>query len=198
MRKMQHLFCQLFLALLITLAMLSYSQKVIAQKTEVKFINQKSLGAFVSTGFALYAIENGEKYQPILIGGVLHLPFYQTHGKFNVAIDLMPQFGIVPYNNKMEYEFGFNFIFNFGFQVTENSILSISIGSGPHYITSSNDRQAPGFIFSDHLNIGYRHKFKSWQAGFSSGIRHVSNAGLEEPNLGIDSLGVGISVAKLF
>lgn len=178
--------------LLTFLSVNSFSQ------SNIKYINEKSIGAFTSTGFPLYDLEEDVQYHPSIIGGVLHLPLYQTKSNFNIAIEVMPQVGFVAYNNSMEYELGLNVIFAFGYQVSENSIISINIGSGPHYITATINRQATGFIFSDHLNIGFRQRFNSWQAGLSAGIRHISNAGLEEPNLGIENIGVGLSVAKLF
>ncbi len=167
-------------------------------QTVPKFINQKSVGGFISTGFPLYTLQESTTYQPLLMGGAVHLPLYQTKGRFNIALDLAPQVGFVPYQNGMEYEFGLNFIFSFGFQVGENSILSANIGTGPHYITAAIERQASGFIFSDHFNIAYKKRIKNLQLGFTVGIRHISNAGLKEPNLGIENVGLGLSLAKLF
>ncbi|MCF6352359.1 MAG: acyloxyacyl hydrolase [Cyclobacteriaceae bacterium] len=161
-----------------------------------KFINQKTIGGFISTGFPLYKLEEGTTYQPLIIGGALHLPFYQTKSRFNIALDIAPQVGFVPYKNKVEYEFGLNFIIAFGFQIGENSILSINVGAGPHYITAAIERQASGFIFSDHFNIAYKKKINTWQLGVTAGIRHISNAGLEEPNLGIENIGLGFSLGK--
>lgn len=184
--------------LLILLSLLFLLPPNSLAQPQKKYINQKSVGGFISTGFPLYLLEEGTKYQPLILGGALHLPFYQTKGKFNIAFDLMPQFGFVPYSNDMEYEFGLNLSFAFGYQVAKNSIISINIGTGPHYITAIIERQASGFIFSDHFNLGFRQGFNSWQAGVSVGIRHVSNAGFEEPNLGIENIGIGISAAKLF
>ncbi len=184
------------LQVLALLMIFTYSNLVAQEDT--KFINLKSIGGFISTGIAMYELEEGVQYQPIIIGGAVHLPFYQTKGIFNIALDLTPQVGFVPYQDGMEYEFGLNFIFAFGFQVGSNSILSINLGSGPHYITAIIDRQASGFIFSDHFNIAYKRKINTWQLGFTVGIRHISNAGFEEPNLGIENIGVRVSLARLF
>ncbi len=178
------------------LVVVLFSTNALAQE-EAKFINKKTIGGFISTGFPLYKLEEGTQYQPIIIGGAMHLPFYQTKGRFNIALDLAPQIGFVPYPNKMEYEFGLNFIIAFGFQIGDNSILSINVGAGPHYITAAIERQAAGFIFSDHLNIAYKKKINTWQLGVTAGIRHISNAGFEEPNLGIENIGLGLSLAKL-
>jgi len=165
---------------------------------ESKFINQKSIGGFISVGLPIYELEEGGQYQPFIVGGALHIPFYKTKGIFNISLDLTPQVGFVPYQNGMEYEFGLNFIFSFGFQLGQSSVLSANIGTGPHYITAKIDRQASGFIFSDHFNIAYKRRWNSWFLGTTVGIRHISNAGFEEPNLGIENVGIGVSVAKLF
>jgi len=162
-----------------------------------KFINQKSIGGFISTGLPLYKLEEDTHYQPLIVGAGWHLPLYQTKGQFNIALDLVPQVGFVPYNAGMEYEFGLNFIFAFGFQLGENSILSVNVGTGPHYITAEIERQASGFIFSDHFNLAYKKRINDLQFGLTVGIRHISNAGFEEPNLGIENIGIGVSFAKM-
>jgi len=169
-----------------------------AQAFDIKFINQKSIGGFASIGFPLYDVEEGIRYNPFVLGGSLHLPFYQTKSKFGVGIGILPQVGFVPYNSSMEYEFGFNITFTFGFQLSPRGIFSINIGTGPHYYTADIGRQAPGFIFADHFNLAYRHKFTKLEASITLGIRHISNAGLEAPNRGIENIGLGVSLAKLY
>lgn len=169
-----------------------------AQVTNKRYINQKSIGGFISAGFPYYNLEVDVGYHPILIGGYLHLPLYQARKNFNIAIDVLPQVGIVPFDNNTEYEFGLNIVFVFGFAVSERDVFSINIGSGPHYITAQLDRQASGYIFSDNLNFTFRHKFNVLEAGVTAGIRHISNLGFEEPNIGVETIHIGFTVAKTF
>lgn len=181
-------------AVLLLVAM-SYLQ---AQTPAKKYINQKSIGGFISAGFPYYNLEVDVGYHPILLGGYLHLPLYEANKHFNIAVDILPQFGIVPLNTKTEFEVGLNIAFVFGFAISENNIFSINLGTGPHYITADLERQAKGYIFSDNLNFTFRHKFNTLEAGITAGIRHISNAGFEEPNLGIEDIVIGFTLAKPF
>jgi hypothetical protein len=169
-----------------------------AQSHRPRYINQKSVGGFISAGFPYYNLEVNVGYHPILIGGYLHLPLYQATRNFNIAVDLLPQFGIVPFDTKTEYEFGLNIAFVFGFAIGEHNVFSINLGSGPHYITAELERQATGYIFSDNLNFTFRHQFNTLEAGVTAGIRHISNAGFESPNLGIEDIVIGFTLAKPF
>jgi len=186
-----------YILILIISATIFTSNHLKAQKTNEKFINNRSLGGFISTGIPFYTLEEGTRYNPIIIGAAYRLPFYSTSGKFNIGLGLLPQIGLVPYSSAVEYEFGLNITFILSFELSENDIFSINLGTGPHYITASINRQASGFIFSDHLNFAYRHRYNQLEFGITAGIRHISNAGFEEPNLGIEDLGIGISVSKL-
>ncbi|MEM8525189.1 MAG: acyloxyacyl hydrolase [Bacteroidota bacterium] len=172
---------------------ISFSQ---AQNTG-RFINQKYWGIFVQYGFAYYDLPEQDRYQPFIIGAIHHLPFYQTDGAFNIGVDLMPQIGLVRFNNKLHFEFGANVQFNFNWQVAENHIVGARVGAGPHFINVETQRQAKGFIFSDNFALFYRARLNNnQQIGISSGIRHISNAGLMQPNLGIDDIMIGVEWTK--
>jgi hypothetical protein len=169
-----------------------------AQSRNKRYINQKSIRGFISAGFPYYNLEVDVGYHPILIGGYLHLPLYQARKNFNIAIDVLPQVGIVPLDNKTEYEFGLNIAFVFGFAVSERDVFSINISSGPHYITARLDRQESGYLFSDNLNFTFRHKFNVLEAGVTAGIHHISNLGFEDPNIGVETIIIGFTISKLF
>ena len=66
--------------------------------------------------------------------------------------------------------------------------MTAAIGTGPHYLSLESDIQAKGFIFSDNFEVAFYQKLKS-RLGFSIKMRfrHLSNAGLKEPNIGIDN-----------
>ncbi len=73
-----------------------------------------------------------------------------------------------------------------------------AIGSGPYFITVQTALQAPGFIFSDNFEIGFTKSFRNSGAKLQTRFRfrHISNAGLQEPNLGIDNFFVFIGIIK--
>ncbi len=94
-----------------------------------------------------------------------------------------------PINTRTDFEFGLNMGLSFLFLQTDRLSLNAAIGSGPHYITVETGRQAQGFIFSDNLELGAAYDMKSVQTSFllKFRYRHISNAGLKEPNGGIDN-----------
>ena len=185
------------LALTIVLLQL-VALKSTAQTEDSRFINKKSIGGFVATGYGYYHLEVDLSYQPTLIGGYLHLPLYQTKGIFSLGFDVLPQFGLVQFDNQLEYEFGLNIALVFGFAISENNILSFNMSTGPHYISADIETQAKGFIFSDNLYLQFRHNFQHVEVGFSVGFRHISNAELKQPNRGVENSIVGITIAKPF
>lgn len=63
------------------------------------------------------------------------------------------------------------------------------ISSGPHYVSGTPQRQADGFIFSDNFLLGLNVKLlEKIYLDLRSGFRHISNAGLNHPNGGVNDL----------
>jgi hypothetical protein len=94
-----------------------------------------------------------------------------------------------PISMRTDFELGVNMGFSFFFIQTDRLSLNAAIGSGPHYITVETGRQAKGFIFSDNFELGTAYNIKSINTTFllKFRYRHISNAGLKEPNGGIDN-----------
>jgi len=162
-----------------------------------KYINQKTFGGFVSTGLPLYKLADQSAYHPIIGGATFYVPLFKAKNRFNIAVDLQPQVVLVPFERHTEYEMGFNVVFSFGLALNPTTILSFNVGSGPHYISSTLTRQAQGFIFSDNFNFSIREKLGIVETSIFSGWRHISNAGLENPNAGVNNVIIGVSVAKI-
>jgi len=182
----------------VALAFLLFFSFLSKAQSSNRYINQKYWGIFVQYGFAYYDLPEQDRYQPLLIGAIHHLPFYQTNSAFNIGVDFMPQIGFVRFNNKLSVELGVNVQFNFNLQVAKNHIIGAKVGAGPHFVNVETRRQAKGFIFSDNFALFYRTRLNNnQQIGISSGIRHISNAGLQQPNLGIDDIMVGVEWVKL-
>lgn len=87
------------------------------------------------------------------------------------------------------HEYGFNggFLIR-GFLWEDRISPYFVISAGPHHVSGVPDRQAPGFIFSDNsffgLSIGLK---ESLYLDLRFGFRHISNAGLQNPNGGINN-----------
>ncbi|HVE60854.1 MAG TPA: acyloxyacyl hydrolase, partial [Chitinophagaceae bacterium] len=116
---------------------------------------------------------------------------------WGVELLLQPQYNITKYKNGFSGEEkmnGHEFGLNMGFLVRKNIVKGIFssyviISAGPHYISGAPERQADGFIFSDNFLAGISVKvFKSVYIDVRGGFRHLSNAGFENPNKGINSL----------
>jgi hypothetical protein len=94
------------------------------------------------------------------------------------------------------YEFGFTagLLYRRMFLNGKLSFYSF-ISSGPHFISDAPKRQTPGFIFSDNLMIGIQCRLMpKLYVDFRGGIRHISNAGLKDPNGGINNIVLGSGI----
>ena len=161
------------------------------------YINQKYWGIFVQYGLAYYELPEDQVYQPILIGAIHYLPIYKSKTAFNVGMNIMPHIGFARYNSKLNFEFGANVQFDANVRIGKNHIVSLRAGAGPHFVNVETEEQSNGFIFSDNFALSYRTKLKDMhQIGLVAGWRHMSNAGLMQPNGGIDNYMFGLEYAK--
>ncbi len=71
----------------------------------------------------------------------------------------------------------------------------MAIHAGPHYISGRIKRQKEGFIFSDNFALGLLLRVKEdIYLDIRPAFRHLSNAGLDLPNGGINSLQWGLGI----
>ena len=71
------------------------------------------------------------------------------------------------------------------------------IGSGPHFITRTPDRQASGFIFSDNFFMGVNLRISNnLFLDIRSGKRHASNLDFDFPNGGINTFIIYFGIIK--
>ncbi len=95
---------------------------------------------------------------------------------------------------------GLEFGVNIGVLARKNlfqnkSAIYALISAGPHFITKSIETQANGFLFADNLAAGFLQNISSrTYLDFRFGYRHLSNAGLKQPNWGIDNWVISIGV----
>jgi len=117
--------------------------------------------------------------------------------KWGIDMVLQPQYNVTKYKHETsdpEYRIGFEYGINLGVLFRMNcygDLLSFYtiISAGPHYVSGTIKRQAAGFIFSDNLSIGLN--IKLWEDIYldvRAGFRHLSNANLKQPNIGIDNI----------
>jgi hypothetical protein len=73
--------------------------------------------------------------------------------------------------------------------ISLNSSVYATLNSGPMYIDTDTERLKKGFAFSDILSVGYNYKMKKISFDAKCMIRHASNANLQMPNFGLNSVG---------
>lgn len=118
--------------------------------------------------------------------------------KFSLYSELQLVQAFDNFNKETDYEFGLNLGFMFSQLLFKRLLLTTAIGSGPHYVTVDTGRQAKGFIFSDNVELGLSYELRKFHTILNTKLRfrHISNAGLKEPNGGIDNLFLILGVAR--
>ncbi len=174
-----------------------------AQKNDVssRHINQRTIGFMLQYGHYFYLLPEGYAYRPLLLGGTLHIPVSETKKRFVYGVDFVPHVGF-SVTEKMNFEFGMNLYLNGNLAISPNSLLSFNVGAGPHYIDLVTARQINGFIFSTNFLAAYKYRYRYennfYEMALFSGLRHISNAQLKTPNIGINNLIFGMTIAKMF
>jgi len=124
--------------------------------------------------------------------------YYAFHRRKHWGIELLtqPQYNITKfkileniggYTHGYEYGINIGVLLRFNFFKDFMSIYGFA-STGPHYIPKTPIRQAEGFIFSDNFFGGVHIRLiKNIYFDLRAGFRHVSNAGIEKPNGGINT-----------
>lgn len=108
-----------------------------------------------------------------------------------------PQYNLVQLKDNELYIPGWEAGLNGGVLIRKSILKNrlgfyVCVSAGPHYIHRSLPRQTRGFIFSDNFFGGVHVKlFKPLHFDARFGLRHLSNAGIKNPNGGINNLFVG-------
>ena len=137
-------------------------------------------------------------YKPLLIQANLRFPLIKNNGVHQATLYVIPQFNPVlsPKTDKFLFETGVNLGVAYEFYIPNVAILFFGGSIGPHYINLNTDLQANGFIFSDNVFAGV-HQILSpdFMMTYQVKYRHISNAGLQNPNGGIDNFFAGIGIS---
>jgi|SRR5690554_4220802 len=144
---------------------------------------------------------NSGGYKPLLIQANLRFPLIKNNGLHQATLYVSPQFNPVlsPSVDKFLFEAGVNLGIAYEYYIPNAAILFFGIGVGPHYINISTDKQANGFIFSDNVFAGVHHILSpKLMMTYQVKLRHISNAGLQSPNRGIDNLFAGLGISYFF
>lgn len=188
----RNLFCSVILLLIFCLGVTAQDQK------KLKLF--KATGGLVGWGNSMM---KGTGYQIYYIKGDYSSSFKAPKKKDFLGWYLEPQFNFVKgdYTPKgsLDYEFGSNLGIRNYVKINEGFYFYQMLGSGPHYVSAKIGRQASGFIFSDNLALGtfLRLNAKGLFLNFQYVQRHISNAGLKDPNGGVNSYNFVVGLSRL-
>ena len=107
-------------------------------------------------------------------------PWYKLNERDQLYSAKIPIFQAPKTIREYVLKFGFDIQYELAPKWHVNMLLSI----GPTYSNTETERLAKGFAFSDAVVLGVIYKMSNFQINVLSGIRHVSNANLKQPNNG--------------
>lgn len=115
-----------------------------------------------------------------------------------LSLALEPKINPV-FNPDTDVEVGISFGLKYRYPISETWSVYVLGSVGPHLITVQTKDQANGLVFFDTVGAGFAF-FLTKQAAINLEyrFRHVSNAGIKEPNGGIDSHIVAIGYSLFF
>lgn len=128
---------------------------------------------------------------------------FKNKATWSLEFLIQPQFNasrLAPIDDVPDDVKGYEFGINFGVLIRKylfNEFVSIygTFGVGPHFISQAPGRQTKGFIFTENILIGVNIRIvKGMYLDLRGGVRHVSNAGLQKPNDGINTIVLGAGV----
>ncbi len=188
----------LLLICVIVLSVSSYGQ------SEGSYITQKSRGILLGAGFHNELLPENYHYQLYQFIYNYSIPILNQENitKHNLLVQFEPQLNPVFLSGKkMEIETGINVGLIYNFRLSKNLLFDVGITSGLHFISINTTLQARGFIFSDNLILGLSKRIKGkkddWEVVLQTRFRHISNAGIKEPNTGIDNFIFYLGISKL-
>ena len=160
--------------------------------------NSRYIGYIAFSGPSINIDEQGSGYFSAMNGGYIHFPIHKTKKSWVFGANFLPQVGIARFGGENELEYGLSLWMELGKEFNTYNQILFQIGSGLHYISAETKRQRGGFIFSDHLNLAYKRKLSNEKIVIGSYFmfRHLSNAGIKEPNFGINNLMIGFMIAR--
>ncbi len=95
-----------------------------------------------------------------------------------------------------EYVINSGIVTRYHLKKGHNIFLMLSIG--PMYSDQDTERLKSGFAFSDIGALGFSFKSNKWHFALRLSVRHNSNGGMRQPNLGHNSTGLDGGVALEF
>ncbi len=146
-------------------------------------------GVVAGVPFVYEHLPEGRAYQPYQLLGWWTLSDLKKRGADHLFWYVEPQLVFVTFSDDSgpDWEVGLNSGLMYQLALGQGWYATAAIGTGPHYVTVETSLQARGFIFSDNFEVGIiAPGGKRMQLHMRTRFRHISNAGLKNPNKGID------------
>ena len=187
--------------IIFTVLLFFYVGFVIAQADVIKHSRHR-LGYNVGFGFQTFCSEipiglDVEYTYNVFFNKIQYYFALLVRNKSSIDLLIQPQFNFATYkfidkDKDISYskEVGVNVGLLYRHKLIRNFLAIYGvISAGPHHITGSPSRQVPGFIFSDNCAMGLNIQLvKGVYIDFRTGFRHISNAGLMDPNGGVNNI----------
>ncbi len=152
--------------------------------------------AEISFGYPIVQEQLPENYSYDPLFFTTRFPVFNNK-KRRLSFYAEPQLAVTtpPEAFKKAFEFGVNLGIQYPFWESDKRKFVAAIGVGPHFLSLKTDLQHRGFLFSDNVELAY-YQLLNEQVGFhlKTRFRHLSNANLQQPNLGIDNLFLMVGV----
>ncbi len=152
--------------------------------------------AEVSVGYPIVQEQLPENYSYDPLFFTTRFPVFNNK-KRRITFYIEPQLAITtpPEAFKKAFEFGVNLGLQYPFWKSDKKRFAAAIGAGPHFLSLETELQHRGFLFSDNIELAY-YQLLNEQIGFhiKTRFRHLSNANLQKPNLGIDNFFLMVGV----
>ena len=181
--------------LITLLLILGINQSVSAQELQTSKSSKHRIGLILGYGDQNIGLEVDYFYEVYFFQPQYYYALIDKKG-WGLEILAQPQFNLTsfrPIDNEPEVLDGFEYGVNAGLLVRKNlfnKFLSFYafISAGPHFVSGVPQRQTDGFIFSDNFFVGMNIKLnKRFQLDLRPGLRHISNAGIQNPNGGVNN-----------
>jgi hypothetical protein len=115
-------------------------------------------------------------------------PSLQGH-RGTLSLFFEPQLGFTAMSQENGVEFGVGVGLKYAYPIGDSYSAYILGSVGPHVMSLKTEDQANGFIFNDTIGLGMDFKISPGNAiNIECRLRHLSNAGLQNPNYGIENL----------
>ncbi|RMD74261.1 MAG: hypothetical protein D6818_03465, partial [Bacteroidetes bacterium] len=142
-------------------------------------------GVVAGVPFVYEHLPEGRDYQPYQLLGWTTLANLKKRGEDRLYWYAEPQLVYVTYSDGSgpDWEVGLNSGLMYQLALGKGWFATAAIGTGPHFVTVETPLQARGFIFSDNFEAGLIAPLgPGLQLHLRSRFRHISNAGLKNPN----------------